>query len=126
MDDPCSDELCGELPFIDYLALTEEAAPDSSDSSRPRLDGFHLVRDECGSLELHVRATDELGFLSSLFVRLGSLGLFAQSVRATTWGDRVDDTFVLHGVGGAAPSAAAERALHAVLTRLTRRTDRCP
>jgi hypothetical protein len=123
-DDLCSDDRCekrtDELYSIDYLALTEEAEQDGSDPTRPRLESFHLVRDVCCSLELHVRAADELGFLSALFVRLGFLGLFPEKVRATTVGDRIDDTFVLHGVGGAVPSAAAERALRAVLTRLTR------
>jgi UTP:GlnB (protein PII) uridylyltransferase len=109
-----------ELSRIDYLALTEELAPDSSDPSRPRLMSFYLGRDVYSSLELQVRAEDELGFLSALFVRLGFLGLFPVKVRATTVGDRIDDTFMLHGVGGAAPSVAAERALRAVLTRLTR------
>ncbi len=109
-----------ELSRIDYLALTEEPAPDTSDPSRPRLMSFYLGRDVESSLELQVRGKDELGFLSALFVRLGFLGLFPVKVRATTLGERIDDTFVLHGVGGAPPSSAAERALRAVLTRLTR------
>jgi hypothetical protein len=115
-----------ELSRIDYLALTEEPAPDASDPTRPRLASFYLGRDVESSLELQVRAKDELGFLSALFVRLGFLGLFPVKVRATTVGERIDDTFVLHGVGGAPPSSAAERALRTVLTRLARPPSQKP
>ncbi|HSC89871.1 MAG TPA: hypothetical protein VLC09_21495, partial [Polyangiaceae bacterium] len=50
--------------------------------------------------------------------RLGFLGLFAERISAFTRHGRIDDAFVLCGIGGEAPSIATEQALRTVLARL--------
>lgn len=107
-----------ELEALDYVALCDEHAPESSAPQRPRLTHFELWRAPSGMLELHVEGPDELGFLSALFGRLAFHGLFAARLSASTHGDRIDDALLLRSVGGSAPSDTTEKALRQTLTRL--------
>jgi len=100
----------GSLDMLTLARADTRAAGDTE---------IHLTRFTCRrlehGLEVRVFGPDQQGFLARLFGRFALLTLFPSRFEISTTDDGIDDTFVVTGIGGVVPSAAAAAACERML-----------
>ena len=106
--------LDGPVEGLDVVTLAVRRST-LRDSSAPVLSSYAVVRRTDGDLELKVEAPDSLGFLGRLLSRVSLLTLLPVALEIATVNGRIVDTFVLSGIGSAAPSAEVAEALEQML-----------
>ena len=110
--------LDGPVEGLDIVALTGRRSA-LRDSASPVLSSYSVARRSDGDLELRVEAPDALGFLGRLLSRVSLLTLLPVGLEIATVGGRIVDTFVLSGIGTAAPSTEVAEALEQMLGTMT-------
>lgn len=88
---------------IDYRGMALAPKVVQADRTLPTIQSFQL-EENADSLFLSIRAEDQLGFLARLLSGFSFLMLFAHEMKIETVGVEAQDTFVLRGFGGAAPT----------------------
>lgn len=106
---------------IDYRAMALAPKVVQPDRSLPSINSFQLDKNE-DSLFLSIRANDELGFLARMLSGFSFMMLFAHEMKIETVGVEAQDTFVLRGFGGAAPTPDKYDRLFLTLQEMTKPT----
>jgi len=114
------------LRQIDFLALARD--PTASGAVALELQSFELNRptQRNGTLELRIRARDQVGFLASLLAHLAGFVLFPEEISIDTFNREALDALLLSSVGGQSPPPEIEGALRASLQACTRRKVSLP
>ncbi|MCU1603033.1 MAG: hypothetical protein JWO22_3742 [Frankiales bacterium] len=110
--------LDGQVDGLDVIELAGRRST-VRDSAAPALSSYSVVRRTDGDLELKVQAPDALGFLGRLLSRVSLLTLLPAGLEIATVNGGIVDTFVLSGIGSAAPSAEVVDALEQMLAAMT-------
>jgi hypothetical protein len=100
--------------LLDYVGLAQ-LKPSISDPVAPRLNSYQITRRLDQSLEVALQGPDQLGFLGRVLSRLSLLMLFPIEVEINTLAGTIRDRIILRGIGGAAPSEAAQKSLDILL-----------
>ncbi len=113
---PMSPEI--DAASIDYRAMALAPKVVLAGRTLPLINSFQLDQND-DSLFLTIRANDELGLLARLLSGFSFLMLFAHEMKIETVGVEAQDTFVLRGFGGAAPTPDKSERLHQTLRQMS-------
>ena len=87
-------------------------------AGKPRVTRFSSNRLPDGMLEVWVYGPDQSGFLAQLLGRMANTMLFLTEFDINTLGDRIEDRFILVGMGNVSPSPETQEALERTLRTL--------
>jgi hypothetical protein len=84
----------------------------------PDVRSYNIESSSDGStLDVGIRATDQVGLLATLLRSFGMLGLFPRTFDVRTVNGMADDRFVLSGIGGSPASARSAQQIERSLSR---------
>ena len=103
---------------VDYIALAQQRTTLAT-LTPPLLSSVRIARRRDLQLEMHIEASDQVGFLGRLLTRVTSLGLFPSEMEITTVGGWIKDRIVFRGITNKAPTETVQKSLEAMCRLMT-------
>ena len=99
---------------LDYAGFAERDAA-LNRTITPKLSGFQLDRRPDQLLDLRLDGPDQIGFLASILGKMSGFALFPSSLEIRTVAGKIQDSFILRGIGERPPSDSAKESFTKVL-----------